>query len=427
MNRFTEYRSERLGESFYYHRHATGVHIYVCPNPDSNSVYAAFAAKYGSLDDRFCIDGESEIISTPAGVAHFLEHKLFENEEGDAFERFAKTGASANASTSFDSTRYLFSAADNFEQSFEILLDFVQSPYFTEETVRKEQGIIGQEIGMYDDDPDWMVFFNLLKMLYHGHPVSVDIGGTVQSIAQITPEVLYKCYNAFYHPENMVIAVAGNVQPQTVLEIADRMLRPSQSKVARTVPNEAMPRIISNWTTRNMDTGVTQFQFGMRDEPESITARDFVLTTILLKAIAGPTTPLYERLLSQGLINATFSTEYMAVRGAQLSIFSGESEQPEKVRDEIVREIERIRAEGLDEEQFEYARRREYASMIRRMSDNDDIGNQLLGMFIDGINPYDMLEEAAAATVQAAQELLSRRLDPKQSALSIVCRRDTIC
>ncbi|MBE6754260.1 MAG: insulinase family protein [Ruminococcaceae bacterium] len=419
MNRFTEFHSERLNESFFYHKHSTGVHIYVFPNPRSKEVHASFAARYGSIDDRFCFE-DGEVITTPAGVAHFLEHKLFENEDCGAFERYAKTGASANAYTSYDSTRYIFTTAANFEQAFEILLDFVQSPYFTEETVQKEQGIIGQELRMYEDDPEWQVLLNLLKAMYSSHPIRTDIGGSVSSIAQITADTLYTCYNAFYHPENMVLAVAGNVQPETVLDLADRLLKPSTAKPAQTVPFNEPDEVATALVERRMDTGTTLFQLGFKDTAEQIDAKDYVLTSILLRAIAGSTTPLFERMLNEGIINNTFSIEYYSIRGAQCSIFGGESAQPERVRDEIIAEIERIRTEGLDDEQFECARRAKYASLIRSTSDNDDIASLMSGMFIDGINPYDMIDAAAMATKADAEALLSRRLDASRHTLSIV-------
>lgn len=418
-NVFTEIRSERLGESYYYYKHPTGVRIYVYPNPRSSSVYATFGTRYGSIDDRFRLDG-GEVVTTPAGVAHFLEHKLFESEDGDAFERFAPTGASANAFTSFDNTRYLFTATGNVKEALDVLLDFVQHPYFTEETVSKEQGIIGQELRMYDDDPDWRVFFNLLGALYAKHPVRIDIGGTVESIAGITPEILYQCYNAFYHPENMVFAAAGCITPEEVLEAADRLLRPSDKKVARTVDFGEPEEIVTPFTEQLMDVGIPQFQLGFKDVPEPINEKDFVLSEILLRAIASSTTPLYERLMEQGLINTSFSAEYMSVRGAQLSIFAGESSDPERVRDEILAELERVRRDGLDPELFECARRGEYASLIRGMSENDDVAGLLAGIYIDGVEPFAMIEAAANATLADAQAMLERRLRPERCALSVV-------
>ena len=202
---------ERARDSYYKIQHPSGLSIYLYPKESCSTAYAVFGAKYGSIDTCFQRSDETKPETVPEGIAHYLEHKLFESEDGDAFERFAKTGASANAFTSFESTCYLFSCTDQLYESLEILLDFVQSPHFTEESVAKEQGIIGQEIKMYDDDPQWRVMFNYLRAMYHTHPIRQDIAGTVESIAEITPEYLYRCYRTFYNLGNMALCIAGRL------------------------------------------------------------------------------------------------------------------------------------------------------------------------------------------------------------------------
>lgn len=227
-----EVRNELLNEVYYDIDHPSGLKILVMPKAGYESSYAIFATKYGSIDTMIQLeDGSFEQI--PEGTAHFLEHKLFESEDLDAFERFAKTGASANAYTSFDRTGYLFSCSANFKKNLEILLDFVQNPYFTQATVEKEQGIIGQEIDMYKDVPDWEVMFNCLRNMYHNLPVRIDIAGTHESIAQISADTLYGCYNNFYNLYNMVLSVAGNTTVEEVLEVADKVLKPVKGKMAQ--------------------------------------------------------------------------------------------------------------------------------------------------------------------------------------------------
>ncbi len=223
-----EMKSVELGEKYYEIDHKSGLKIFVMPKENYSSTYAVFGTRYGSIDTKFKRSDSDCWTTVPEGIAHFLEHKLFESEDLDAFTRYAKTGASANAYTSFDKTCYLFQCSDNFEASLEILLDFVTHPYFTKETVEKEQGIIGQEITMYYDVAGWMSTFNLLKLLYHNHPVRIDIAGTVESIAQITDKLLYDCYNTFYNLHNMCLAVVGNVDPEQVLSVCDRMLETAQ-------------------------------------------------------------------------------------------------------------------------------------------------------------------------------------------------------
>ena len=202
---FTEITNERFGEKYYKLNHKSGLDIIICPKKDFNSSYALIGTHFGSINSKFIHNGKK--VTVPDGTAHYLEHKLFESEEGDAFTLYAKTGASANAYTSFDVTCYLFSCTDKFDESLEILFDLIQSPYFTPETVAKEQGIIGQEIKMYQDSPEWKVTMNLLQALYHNHPINIDIAGTVETIAEITPEILYECYNSYYNLNNMVLCI----------------------------------------------------------------------------------------------------------------------------------------------------------------------------------------------------------------------------
>lgn len=221
--------SQRLEQRLVKIKHRSGLEIMVYPMENCSSAYAIFGTRFGSVNNCFRLENEKEAVKIPDGIAHFLEHKLFENEECDAFERYAKTGANANAYTSFDKTCYLFSCTENFEESLEILLDFVTDPYFTQQTVDKEQGIIGQEIKMYDDNPQWQVYFGAIRNLYKNHSVNVDIAGTVESIAKITPEYLYRCYNTFYSLNNMVLCVCGNVSANQVTAVADKVLKTGEA------------------------------------------------------------------------------------------------------------------------------------------------------------------------------------------------------
>ena len=221
-------KSSRLSEEYLQINHPSGLTMLLYPMEGFSTAFAMFSTKYGSIDTCFKTQKDSDFVTVPAGIAHYLEHKMFESEDGDAFERYAQTGASANAFTSFDKTSYLFACSDRFEESLEILLDSVTHPYFTKETVEKEQGIISQEIKMYEDDPGWRVMFNLLQSMYHNNTVKIDIAGTVESIAQIDAELLYRCYHTFYNLHNMVLTVAGNFDPQQVLKVADRILKPAE-------------------------------------------------------------------------------------------------------------------------------------------------------------------------------------------------------
>ena len=291
----------------------------------------------------------------PEGIAHYLEHKLFESEDGDAFERYAKTGASANAFTSFESTCYLFSCTDKLYESLEILLDFVQSPYFTEQDRAERAGDHRQEIKMYDDDPSWRVMFNYLKAMYHSHPIKEDIAGTVESIAKITPELLYRCYNTFYNLGNMVLALAGNFDK----EKSSGGLRPDAQACRTGVRPPGISQepdsIVRPHVEERLSVASPLFQFGFKepgaDAPRS--ERDVAAMEVLLETLASEASPLFRDLLDRELINeSSFGYEYFEGSGFATVIFSGESKDPQAVAQAILKEAERFRQEGIPEERF---------------------------------------------------------------------------
>lgn len=417
---FTKIYSPRLDETCYFMKHPTGVRIYVYPRPDCDGAYAMYGANCGSVDDNFRLSDEKEFTKVPAGIAHFLEHKLFENEDCDAFERYAKTGASANAYTSFDRTCYLFSCTENFDESFEILLDFVQAPYFTEATVQKEQGIIGQEIRMYDDTPDWCVMVNMLAAMYKNHPIRLDIAGTTETIAEITADLLYRCYGAFYHPSNMAITVAGNITPEQVLAACDKYLKPSKPVTLECAEADEPEGVSEKLVRQHLDVGIPMFNLGFKDKAGRLTARKAVGLEILLESISGEYTPLYRSLLDAHLINQSFCHEYMNVRDANAAVFAGESQQPEKVRDAVFAELTRLRKEGIDPEIFECARRSVYANLVASFASNSGIAGSLMESCFASQGVFDALDAAAEITLADIEKLLSENLDIEKSVLSII-------
>src|SRR6476659_11457808 len=209
---------DQLQEELYYEKLPNGLNVYILPKKGFNKTFATFTTKYGSVDNHFVPLRKEEFTKVPDGIAHFLEHKLFEKEDGDVFQQFSRQGASANAFTSFTRTAYLFSSTSNVEQNLETLMNFVQEPYFSEKTVEKEKGIIGQEITMYDDNHDWRLYYGVIQNLYENHPVRIDIAGTIESISHINKDLLYECYNTFYHPSNMLLFVVGPVDATKVME-----------------------------------------------------------------------------------------------------------------------------------------------------------------------------------------------------------------
>lgn len=418
-----EVTSERLGDRYYEVKHPSGLKIMIYPKEGSSSTYAVFGTKYGSIDMRFRTAGEKEVRAVPAGIAHYLEHKLFESEDGDAFARYAKTGASANAYTSFDQTCYLFSCTENVYESLEILLDFVQSPYFTKQTVQKEQGIIGQEIRMYDDDPQWRVLFNLLGALYRNHPVRTDIAGTVESIAQITPELLYECYHTFYNLNNMALAVAGNVEVDKVLALCDKMLKPSEPVRVERVFDQEPDEIVKSRVEQKLSVSVPIFELGFKENrgENRASAEEIAETEILLHAIASDSSPLFRRLLDAGLVNeSSFSYEYFEGPGYASVIFSGESKDPDKVAEEIKKEIAKIRAEGLPADAFERSKKAVYGHIVSSFNSVDYLANALVGDTFAGRGLFRYLDAAAKAEPQSVRRRLQTQLLPEYAALSVV-------
>lgn len=421
MMNIKEVRNELLNEKYYDIDHPSGLKILVMPKENYSSTYAIFATKYGSIDTMIQMsDGSFKEI--PEGTAHFLEHKLFESEDLDAFERFAKTGASANAYTSFERTGYLFSCSANFKKNLEILLDFVQNPYFTQATVEKEQGIIGQEIDMYKDAPDWEVMFNCLRTMYHNLPVRIDIAGTQESIAQITAKTLYSCYDNFYNLHNMVLAVAGNADVDEIVEVADKVLKPVEGKMAQRKVIDEPEEVIDSYIEEKLSVATPQFMFGFKeswDTPER-TTKEEISMEILLDMISGQSSELYKRLFDGKLINNSFGFEYFTGFGYSCVLFAGESNDPKKVAEEIVGEIGRFRETGFDETAFERTKKKLYGRMIMGMNDIEGLANNMAVSYFAGEDVFTDFEIFKTVTLDDVNDIFKKTLDENRSVLSVI-------
>lgn len=421
MSTVREIHSEALGDSCYEVKHPSGLTVMVYPKEGYSTTYAIFGTNYGSIDTVIKTAGQ-EPRTIPEGTAHYLEHKLFESEELDAFERFAKTGASANAYTSFDKTCFLFSCAGNFADNLRILLDFVQHPYFTEQTVQKEQGIIGQEIRMYQDEPGWEVFFNLMKCLYVKHPVKIDIAGTVESIFHITADLLYDCYNNFYSLNNMVLAVAGNTTVEEVVSVVDEVIKEKPAIPVERADYGEPAEVASHRKEESLAVSMPLFALGFKENWERPvrTLREKLVANILLDYIAGEMSPLYNRLLNEGLINTSFGYEYFTGYGYTATIFEGESKDPDAVADAIKQEIARIKRDGLDQQEFDRILKMSYGKAIMDYNDIDGLTNDMVAAHFEG---WDMFEDIAIyqnLTLADAEEQLKREFDAETCAISII-------
>ena len=404
--------------------HPSGLTIYLYPKKGYKATYAIFATNYGSINTKFKIKGETEITTVPDGIAHYLEHKLFESEDGDAFSLYSKTGASANAYTSFDLTGYLFSCSENFLDSLNILLNFVQNPYFTDETVKKEQGIIGQEIRMYDDDPNWRVMFNLLKAMYHNHPVNVDIAGTVESIAKITPESLYKCYNTFYNPSNMALCISGNFNIDEVMKLIEKTIKNNNKKVEfeNIFPKEPL-NVVNKRVVQEFEISSPMFELGFKEDPKDKRASttELAYTSIILEAIASKSSKLYKKLLDEKLINtSSFSYEYFEGPGYRSIIFSGESADPDKTAQIIKNYIDEIHKNGISEEDFCFAKKSLYGKIIELFDSIDAISNLMVNFSFANRDIFEYIDVISNADIKSLHERLKDELITSNSSLSIV-------
>lgn len=414
--------SSRTGDKCIHVKHSSGLDVYICEMKGFSSVEALFGTKYGSINTRFRTSGDADYTEVPEGIAHFLEHKLFENEDCDVFELYAKTGANANAFTSFDKTCYLFSCSKNYQDSLKILLDFVQKPYFTKESVNKEQGIIGQEIQMTNDNPEWRVFFNLLRCLYHNHPVKIDIAGTIESIAQIDADLLYKCYNTFYNLNNMVLAIAGNISADEVLEICDQCLKPCEDKGLESVFPDEPSEIVQPEIRETQPVGTPIFNIGYKCAPCSGRERlkKSMAASVAAGIITDASSDMYQRLLNSGIINSTFGAEVFCGDGYFSVIFSGESASPEKVRDALAQEMEKISRGGLEEKDFQRIKKSTYGILIRELNNVESVANLMINAHMDGVKPYDAIEILSDLTSSDCTSFIRDELSADKLAMSVV-------
>ena len=413
-----EFVSEKLREKYYEIEHSSGLRIFVLPKEGYRSTYAIIGTPFGSINTEFDLkDGK---VRVPDGIAHYLEHKLFESEDGDAFAKYAETGANANAYTSFDKTCYLFNCTEQFEKSLSILLELVTSPYFTEETVAKEQGIIGQEIKMYEDSPEWRVLFNLLGAMYHNHPVKVDIAGSIESIAEITPESLYTCYNSYYNLHNMALSVVGNVDVDTVLEICDKYLKEQDKTEVKSIFPAEPYEVKDDYVEQIFPVAVPIFNMGFKLKADRLhNEEELALLDIILFMLSSSTSPMYRELMDKGLINSTFSYEMFEGGGYSAILFSGESRDPESAAGIIKAYFEKAKSEGLDKQDFEDAKKATYGDALSSLNSVETIANMLEDFYFSKRNIFAYYDAIGNASLDKAFELLNT-IDTNNTSLSVV-------
>lgn len=419
-------RNEQLKEEMQFAVHESGLRVYVFPKKGFSKYYAIYGTEYGSVDRTFQVPGEQEMTTVPDGIAHYLEHKLFEQEDGgNAFDLFAKTGASSNAFTSFDLTAYLFSCTDKFYENLDILLEFVNHPYFTDENVAKEQGIIGQEIKMYEDDPEWRVFFNTLTAMYHRNPVKIDIAGTVESISHITPELLYRCYHTFYNPANMILVLVGDVDIEKAMTYVDKHVDAKRNlgQIPRNVweePKERVQEVIK----QQLLVSQPLFRIGFKDntlaEGDALLKKE-IATELILESVFGRSSDLYMELYEEGLIDSSFDAETDQSKAYGFTLIGGESRNPEEVYRRVKARLDALCQTGIPSENLARARKVLISGNIRLYNSVERMGNAFIRQLMAGFSPLSFGDVVASVTDAEVNARLREHFNTQNSVLSVVC------
>jgi predicted Zn-dependent peptidase len=404
-----------------------GLTVCLIPMPGFRQVYTGFTTRYGSVDRTFRVGGKGDFITVPDGIAHFLEHKMFEQKEGDVFADFAAHGAAANAFTSFDQTTYLFTCTDDVTENLTILMNYVQDPYFTHENVEKEKGIIGQEIRMYDDNPDWRVYRGLREALFHKHPVRIEIAGTEESIAEIDKDTLYQCYETFYHPENMALVVAGGFDVDAVMTcIEDNQAAKSFSKmgpIERDTPTEPKTPFQKSSST-HLSVHQAQCLIGWKDPATGFAGRELMvrelLTGVVMDTLFGKGGDLYHELLDGGLIDGHFGWQYEISESYAYALAGGNSSDPDALVEAINGALEEAIREGLLVDAFERNRRKSLGQFTMSLDSPTSVGRGWTSYWLHGADVFDSIEVLESLGIKEANDRLCEQFAVSQQVVSTV-------
>lgn len=416
-----EYKN--IGETLYTDVLPNGLRVSIVPKPGWSKSYAFFATNYGGADRRFKIGGQW--IDTPAGVAHFLEHKMFDTPDGgNALNTLSANGASPNAFTGSGITGYYFESTDKFYNNLETLLKFVSIPYFTQESVDKEQGIIGQEIRMTEDRPGFVLYYEFLKCLYANHPVRDSVAGTVESISNITSETLYNCHEVFYNPSNMTLCVMGDVQPDRIIETAKKILPAQAGEVPERdygAAESGMP--LKSRSVKAMEVALPSFIIGADVPLASDGAgklRQKLISDIALRCLTGKGSPLYLQLYSEGLLNSALGAEFDSTCGLGIVAVAGESPDPEKVFSALCDQVEIIAENGLDDEYFNRTKKADYGMRIRALGSFDNVCISMADAAFMDYCPLDSFEVLDSIGRSDCEEFIKMAFDPQKLVMSVV-------
>ena len=417
---------ERIGEEVLRATLPNGLPVYIVPKKGFSRKYALFATRYGGMDMRFEKDGQW--LDTPAGIAHYLEHKMFDTEEGNALQELAKNGAEPNAFTSNAITCYYFDATEKFYESLEILLSFVSVPYFTDESVQKEQGIIAQEIGMIEDNPEWQVYKQLMQALYHTSPARTPVAGSVESISHITAQTLYDCHKAFYTPANMCLVVVGDVKPERVIASANQIL-PAKSGplIRRDYGAEEELTAAEHFVSAAMEVSMPTFLVGFKCPPQHGGEQQHRFTAIgelACDVLMGESSPLYARLYAEGLINGSFGAAFDLLPGASYVYAGGDSKDPQAVAEAILAEAQRLVSQGVDGDYYRRVVNANFGAALKALNSFESIAVSMAEGCFQDYDPYRFPEVYDSITVEDVLDFLRQNMTRDHMALSVITPKE---
>ena len=414
----------KIKEKVYIEKLENGLTVMIIPKEGIKKKYIVWGTHYGSNDSKFIVPGEEQITEVPKGVAHFLEHKMFEQENGrNSLDVLSSIGVNANAFTTNTHTAYLYEATDNFYEALDEFMDYVQHPYFTDENVEKEKGIIGQEIMMYDDYPEWKVYLNALEAMYHNHPVKLDITGTIETISHIDKDILYKCYNTFYNPSNMCLVVCGDFKPEGILkEIEKRLIEKNPAGEIKRIYEHEEETIVKPKIESKMEVSIPLFTIGIKCIPpkQKEKIKTHIAIDILLNMIIGESSELYQELYKSGNLLNMPSFEYDFTDEYAHILISDVSRNPDDFFEMFNKEIDSFLNNGISEKDFERIKKMVYGEYVKEYNDVSNIARMFLTDFMKGINSFDYIEEIATLDIEYVKQILIDNFKKEKMVFSVI-------
>ena len=416
--------NSKVKETLYIEKLKNGLTVMIIPKRGVQKKYIIWGTHYGSIDNKFIVPGEKEVTEVPNGVAHFLEHKMFEQENGiNSLDKLTSIGVNANAYTTNDHTAYLYECTDHFYEALDEFMDYVQNPYFTDENVEKEKGIIGQEIQMYDDYPEWKVYYNCLEAMYHTNPVKLDVAGTIETISHIDKEILYKCYNTFYNPSNMCLVVSGDFNPEKIIEeIKKRLINKKQNGEIKRIIEEEEESIVKEKIEQEFKISKPLFTIGIKCKLAEQTqkVRTHIAIQIVLNILFGESSELYRELYQEGNMFSPPSISYEFTDSYAHILISENANNPDEVYNKLKKKVNEYKQNGIKEDDFERTKKMLYGDYIREFNDVSDIARLFLSDYMKGINSFDYFEEIDGIDVDYVSQILKQYFVEDKMVLSVV-------